>query len=154
MSIKMVHHHGFTVSDIDRSIRFYSEALGLEVVRVSERRDLPSYDTILGYKNVHLRVVLLSHPVNDFILELFQYINPPAAKRELSNYYIGSSHVAFQVDDINEQYNRLKLLGYSSINPPIDVVRSGQTVARAMYALDPDGISVELFQEYADVVKE
>jgi len=26
-------------------------------------------------------------------------------------------------------------------------------VARAMYGLDPDGISIELFQEFADVVK-
>jgi len=154
MTIKMVHHHGFTVSDIDRSVRFYSEALGLEVVRISDRKDLPSYDTILGYKNVHLRVALLSHPVNDFLLELFQYINPPASTRELSNFYVGSSHVAFEVVDIDGQYTRLKSLGYSSINPPVDVMRSGRTVARAMYMLDPDGISVEMFQEYIDVVKE
>ena len=45
-------------------------------------------------------------------------------------------------------------LGYGSINPPVDVIRDGRKVARAMYALDPDGISLEMFQEFEDIVKE
>lgn len=152
MPLKMVHHHGFTVSNLDESLKFYRDALGLEVVRVSERKDLPSYNTILGYDDVHLNVAILTHPVNDFVLELFQYINPPSTKRELDNYYVGSSHVAFEVEDINGTYENLKANGFTSINPPVDVVRDGVTVARAMYALDPDGISVEMFEEYHDVV--
>ena len=57
MSIKACHHHGFTVSDLDRSIPFYRDVLGLELVRVSERRNLPSYDQIIGHDNI----VLLSN---------------------------------------------------------------------------------------------
>jgi lactoylglutathione lyase len=152
MALEMVHHHGFTVSNLDESLKFYRDALGLEVVRVSERKDLPSYDTILGYDNVHLNVAILTHPVNDFVLELFEYINPPSTKRELGNYYVGASHVAFGVDDIDSIYDALKAAGFTSINPPVDVVRDGVVVVRAMYALDPDGISVELFQEFEDIV--
>lgn len=154
MTIKACHHHGFTVSDIDRSLRFYRDALGLKLERISERKNLPSYDTILGYVNVQLQVAILSHPASGFVLELFQYINPPAASRELQNYYVGSSHVALQVDDIDSQYELLRSHGFGSINPPVDVIRDGRRVARAMYALDPDGISVEMFQEYADILKE
>lgn len=152
MTLKMVHHHGFTVSNLEASLKFYRDALGLEVVRVSERKDLPSYNTILGYDDVHLDVAILTHPVNDFVLELFQYINPPSTKRELGNYFVGASHVAFEVEDVDEMYDTITAAGYSSINPPVDVVRDGVTVARAMYALDPDGISVEMFQEFEDVV--
>jgi catechol 2,3-dioxygenase-like lactoylglutathione lyase family enzyme len=152
MALKMVHHHGFTVSDLDQSLKFYRDALGLEVVRISERKDLPSYNTILGYDDVRLQVAILTHPVNDFVLELFQYINPPSTKRELQNYFVGASHLAFEVDDIDKQYEQLKAAGFDAINPPVDVVRDGRPVARAMYALDPDGISVEMFQEYEDVV--
>ncbi len=153
MPIKQVHHHGFTVSDLKRSVPFYRDVLGLEIARESERKNLPSYDTILGYDDVHLNVVILTHPVNDFVLELFEYINPPAQTRELQNYFVGASHLAFEVEDIDAEYQRIRAAGHTSINPPVDVDRGGVVVARAMYALDPDGISVEMFQEYEDVVK-
>lgn len=152
MALKSCHHHGFTISNLDRSLAFYRDLLGLEVVRISERSNLPSYDHILGYENVKLRVALLQHPSGDFLLELFQYVNPPSAKRELQNHYVGSSHVAFEVEDIDVVYSQLKSAGYGAINSPVDVVRDGRRVARGMYALDPDGISVEIFQEFADVV--
>ncbi len=138
VKIKHCHHHSFTVSDLDRSLAFYHEVLGLEVVRVSERSNLPSYDQMLGYSGVKLRVALLRHPVNEFLLELFQYINPPSTPRELRNHYVGSSHVAFEVEDIDTVYLQLKSAGYGAINAPVDIVR--------------DGLSVEIFQEFADVV--
>ena len=153
MAVKMIHHHGFTVSDVQSSLKFYRDTLGFEELRVSERKELPSYDVILGYENVHIITALLRHPVNEFILELIQYINPPSSPREQRNHYVGSSHCAYEVDDIDALYERLVAGGYGSINPPVDVVRGGVTVARAVYALDPDGISVELFEEFEDVVK-
>ena len=76
MSIKVCHHHGFTVSDLDRSIPFYRDLLGLELVRVSERRNLPSYDQIIGHDDIVLHVAILRHPVNGFLLELCKYDNP------------------------------------------------------------------------------
>ncbi len=153
MSIVKAHHHGFTVSDLDRSIAFYRDLLGLAVVRVSERSNLPAYDTILGYPDVKLRIAILSHPVNEFILELVQYINPPGRTRDIENRWVGASHVACEVSDVDAMYRKLKEAGHGAINPPADVVRDGKCVARAMYALDPDGISIELFQEFEDVVK-
>ena len=152
MSLKMCHHHGFTVADLERSLAFYRDILGLEVVRVSQRRDLPSYDRILGHADIHLKVAILRHPVGGFLLELIQYLNPPGRRRELDNPFVGASHLAFEVEDIDAQYRALQEAGCATINPPVDVDRDGVVVARAMYALDPDGISVELFQEFDDVV--
>jgi catechol 2,3-dioxygenase-like lactoylglutathione lyase family enzyme len=151
MSTIRVHHHGFTVSDVDRSVAFYRDVLGLEVIRVSERSGLPSYDHMLGFKDVHLRVCLLRDQ-HDNLLELFQYINPRGTVRPMQNFYVGSSHVAFQTEDVDALYEMLKRAGHQAITPPVDIVRDGRTVARGMYALDPDGISVEVFQEVADVV--
>lgn len=153
MGIVMGHHHGFTVSDLDRSVSFYRNLLGMELVRVSERRDMPSYDTILGYDQVHLNIAILRHPVNEFILELVQYVHPEVEERPQGNRYLGASHVAFEVDDVDAMYAQLKEAGFGSINPPTDVDRDGVVVARAMYALDPDGISIEMFQEFEDVIK-
>ena len=152
MAVVRCHHHGFTVSDLQRSIAFYRDLFGLELVRVSERRNLPSYDQIIGHENVALDVAILQSPAGEFILELFEYVNPPGRKRELDNPFVGSSHLAFEVDDIDAFYGALLAAGYGGINPPVDVERDGVVVARAMYALDPDGITVEIFQEYEDVV--
>jgi lactoylglutathione lyase len=153
MSIVKCHHHGFTVSDVERSVAFYRDLLGLELVRVSERRNLPSYDRILGHKDVELKVTILQHPVGDFILELIEYENPKGQLRALDNPFVGSSHLAFEVDDVDAAYASLQAAGFATINPPVDVEREGIVVARAMYGLDPDGISIEMFQEFEDVVK-
>ena len=153
MTVVKCHHHGFTVSDAERSVTFYRDLLGLELVRVSERKDLPSYDRMLGHDNVVLKVAILRHPVNDFILELVEYKNPVGRKRELDNPFIGSSHLAFEVDDVEAVYRLLRDAGYDAINPPVDVERDGIAVARAMYGLDPDGISIEIFQGFEDVIK-
>lgn len=149
--IKQIHHYGFTVSDLQASLRFYRDTLGFTVVRQSERKDLPAYDRILGFRNVHILMALLSHPAQGFLLELFQYVNPPATPRTQSNHYVGSSHCAFEVEDIERVYAALIEAGYSTISPPVDIVRDGVRVARACYALDPDGISVELLQTFADL---
>ena len=50
-------------------------------------------------------------------------------------------------------YALLRDAGYGAINSPVDVERDGVAVARAMYGLDPDGISIEIFQEFEDVIK-
>jgi len=153
MSVKLCHHHGFTVANADRSAAFYRDVLGLELIRISDRSNLPSYDTMLGYKDVKLRIAVLRHPKNEFILELVQYINPPCQSRPQENKFLGASHLAFEVEDVDKAYEALKRAGHGAINPPTDIIRDGKKVARGMYALDPDGISIEMFQEFEDVVK-
>ena len=153
MTVVKCHHHGFTVSDVERSLAFYRDLLGLELIRVSERRNLPSYDRIIGHENVELKVAILQHPVGNFILELVEYEQPKGQTRALDNPFVGSSHLAFEVEDVDEVYTSLEAAGFGAINPPVDVERDEVVVARAMYALDPDGISIEIFQEFADVVK-
>ena len=152
MALKGCHHQGFTVSDVDRSVKYYRDLLGLELVRISDRSNLPSYDRMLGYENVKIRVAILRHPVNEFILELVQYVNPEGQERPQENRFVGASHLAFEVDDVDVLYQILQEAGHDVINSPTDVIRDGKKVARGMYALDPDGISIEMFQEFEDVV--
>lgn len=148
------HHHGFTVRNVQRSAAFYRDVFELELVRISDRSNIPSYDRMLEYEDVVLRVAILRHPVNDFLLELIEYVHPPGEARPLENRLIGASHLAFEVHDVDACYQRLCDADGRWISPPTDIVRDGRRVARGMYALDPDGISIELFQEYEDVVEQ
>ena len=80
-------------------------------------------------------------------------MHPEVEARPQENRYLGASHVACEVDDVDAIFAQLTEAGYGSINPPTDVDRDGVVVARAMYALDPDGISIEMFQEFEDVIR-
>ena len=146
MPIRKSHHHSFTVSDMDRSIRFYRDLLGLELIQDAVRADLEPYDRIVGYKNVDLRIVMLREREGDFILELIQFRNPPGKTRELQNHYVGASHVSFVVDDLDAEYKRLAAAGVRFNSPPVEFVRDGKPIGRALYMFDPDGITVELDQ--------
>jgi catechol 2,3-dioxygenase-like lactoylglutathione lyase family enzyme len=150
--LKACHHHGFTVADVNRSVIFYRDVLGLELVRISERVGIPSYDRLLGYDNVKLVVAILRHPVDNFILELIEYVHPASTQGTHENKLIGAAHVAFEVHDVDALYAKFQAAGFATINPPTDIMRDGVRVARGMYGLDPDGISIELFEEYEDVV--
>jgi catechol 2,3-dioxygenase-like lactoylglutathione lyase family enzyme len=146
MAVRKAHHHSFTVSDMVRSIHFYRDLLGLELIQDAVRANLEPYDRIVGYSNVDLRIVMLREKGGDYIVELIEYRNPPAQIRELQNYYIGSSHICFLVEDIDAEYRRLSAAGVRFNSPPVAIERNGKLVSRAVYMFDPDGITVELEQ--------
>jgi len=146
MAITGIHHHKFMVSDVGRSIRFYRDLLGMELLYEAERSDIPVYDAIIGYKNVHLRLAMLKAKGDHGTIALIQYLNPAARTRELEHYYVGSSSLALLVDDLDAEYQRLSAAGAKFNSSPQDIVRDGKVVARAVYVADPDGIRIELYQ--------
>jgi catechol 2,3-dioxygenase-like lactoylglutathione lyase family enzyme len=146
MAIGKAHHHSFTVSDMDRALHFYRDLLGLELVQDAVRANLEAYDKIVAFTNADLRIVMLREKQGDFFLELIQYRNPPTKARKLQNDFVGASHVCFLVDDIIAEYSRLSSAGVRFNSPPVDIVRDGKLICRALYMFDPDGITVELEQ--------
>ena len=140
------HHVNYVVSDLDVTIPFYRDVLGFKLVQDVMRENIPSYDAILGHPNVKLRVALFQLPNVDVFLELFQCFSPELVRQPVGYHYLGSSHIAYEVDDIDAEHQRIADLRFSFINQPIDVMRDGQFVARTAYLKDPDGIIIELFQ--------
>jgi catechol 2,3-dioxygenase-like lactoylglutathione lyase family enzyme len=140
-----MHHAGFTVSDIDRSLEFYRDLLGLKVIQDVIRENLPAYDKILGFPDVKIRVALLLDQ-NDKMIELVEYIQPRREAREQKNTFVGAGHTAFQVADLQAEYEKLAAAGVGSISEPVSIIRDGKLVGKGMYVLDPDGISVELLE--------
>ncbi|HWB54668.1 MAG TPA: VOC family protein [Tepidisphaeraceae bacterium] len=140
-----IHHHKFTVTDMDRSLLFYRDLLGFELIYDAERSNLPSYDTIMGYTDVKLRVSMLRDSFGS-VLALIQYHNPEVQIRRQANYFQGSSQICLQTDDIDADYERLTRAGVASRSQPVNIIRDGMAVARACYILDPDDIAIELYQ--------
>lgn len=146
MPITRIHHHKLFVSDMDRSIAFYRDLLGFKLLQDAERKNLPSYDQIMGFKDVAVRVAMLEAGGDKALIALIEFKNPPKKPRDQSILYVGAQALAVVVEDAGAEYERLKAAGVKFQSPPVDIVREGKLVARANYLYDPDGIPVELYQ--------
>ncbi len=140
--IKLMHHTAITVTDLDRSIRFYCDQLGFKLDwRVDHRRSEP-LEKVLALENVDVSYAMVSGWGGR--IELFQYHSPlgqpyPPDKPVNDR---GITHFAFQVEGIDLLYEKLVADGVRFNAPPL-VVRQG---VKATYFHDPDGITLELVE--------
>lgn len=135
-------HTGFIVKDLESSIAFYRDVIGLVVAREIEREgDAPSQ--LLGYKDMHYKAALLNMG-NGHKLELIQYVNPKPSERPTEERNVlGASHLAFMVDDMQDTFERIVASGGQKMNAPVEVA-PGRVCC---YLQDPDGNWIELIED-------
>jgi len=144
--MKALHHVGITVKDLDASLRFYHDVLGLQLSNEpSPWFDAPELGPAVGVPGAALRQVSLL--LGDTTLELLEYKSPPSDTAEpLKSNNVGASHVAFLVEDIDAKKAELEAKGisfYSDVNVVDEGVLAGW---RWVYFEDPDGYPLELVQ--------
>lgn len=144
--MKALHHVGITVKDLERSIRFYHDVLGLDFVNEpSPWFDGPDLGPAVGVPGAALRQVSLK--LGETTVELLEYRSPPSVTdRPLLSNDIGASHFAFLVDDIRAKKAELEAKGiefFSGINVVDEGVLAGW---RWVYFADPDGYPLELVE--------
>ena len=69
-----VNHTSFTVSDVERSIAFYRDLLGMELLSLAERDPIFS-ERVTAIPGAHLKVAYLKAP-DGHRLELIEYLSP------------------------------------------------------------------------------
>src|SRR6059058_916847 len=126
--MKALHHVGITVKDLDASIRFYHDVLGLQFSNEpSPWFEGPELGPAVGVPGAALRQVSLL--LGDTTLELLEYKSPPSETRQpLSSNNIGASHVAFLVEDIHATMAELTTKGiefFSGVNVVDEGVLAG-----------------------------
>jgi lactoylglutathione lyase len=138
-------HTSFTVSNLDRSLEFYVDLLGCELVG---RRDITNqyFRDIVGFPDCIVRAAWLRIPGSDHKLELFEYVKPIGIPADTRTNNPGSSHISFYVDDLHDAFEELRSKGVRFRSPPVDIDAGAGKGGRALYMLDPDGITVELYQ--------
>ncbi len=146
MAIIGTDHTSYTVSDLSRTLRFYRDLLGFEVVR--ERPSITNnyFRKIVGFPDGVIRDAMLRIPGSTHFLELFEYQQPRGVRQDLTPNNPGSSHIAYYVDDLSGMYQRLKDEGVEFVSEPIYLDEGPNTGGWAVYMKDPDGILIELFQ--------
>lgn len=145
MNIVGVDHTSYTVSDLERSLAFYVGLLGFELMWQRENSNQYLRD-IVGFPDCVIKQAQLRIPATTHKLELFEYVTPKATPGSLRTNTPGNSHIAILVDNLQDAYEELKAKGVQFRSPPIVIDAGANKGGVGVYMLDPDGITVELFQ--------
>ena len=141
-TIQKPHHTGIQVADLERSVAFYRDILGFELVfRWNPRADY--IRTIVGYPDADIHAAILLMPGSDYFLEILEYRNVEKTPVDTRTANPGTAHLAFFTDDCDALYEELVAKGVRSVNPPVTPTLGPNTGGRAVYMIDPDGIRVE-----------
>ncbi len=146
MKVESLYHVGFTVTDIERSIEFYRDLLGMTLY-VRQQGTAEYLSRITGFPGVRLEIALLKTPDGGALLELLQYVTHPAPPTERETNRPGNGHVCFKVSDIQEACAELRRRGVRLISDePVKITAGVHQGAYGVYLRDPDGFTVELYQ--------
>jgi catechol 2,3-dioxygenase-like lactoylglutathione lyase family enzyme len=77
---------------------------------------------------------------------LIEYVNPRGEPTDTTTNRPGSAHLAFQVDDLVAEYNRMKALGVRFKSEPVNIMAGPNAGGWTIYFLDPDNITLEMVQ--------
>lgn len=121
-----IHHTSIICSDYEKSKAFYTDILGLEIIRETFRKERQSYKLDLSLNGV-------------YVIELFSFPDPPQrlSRPEAS----GLRHIAFEVDDLALTVKTLK-----NKNITAEPIRIDENTGRAFtFISDPDDLPIEFY---------
>jgi len=142
-----LHHLGVTVADIDRSIEFYRDILGMELVGRRPCVDADYVAKQTGYPGVQLSVasfrVCADSPQT---LEVVQYLNCPGEPVDQATNRPGNTHLCILVDDLQGAFDDLSQQGVQFKSDPVTITAGPNEGGLVVYFYDPDGYPMEMFQ--------
>ena len=122
-----IHHIAIICSDYQVSKNFYTEVLGLNIIREIYREERQSYklDLAIG---------------DDYVIELFSFPNPP--KRPSRPESCGLRHLAFSVENVEQKRAELLQKGVNCEEIRIDEF----TDKKFFFIADPDDLPLEFYE--------
>jgi len=139
--IKDVRHVGIMVSDMEKSLKFYRDLLGLKVKSLEDEEG-EFLDNMLAHENVKNKVAKLYAKNGNALIELIDS-RSYANKKDRDFFTIGASHFALTVDDLEKTYDYLVKNGVKFTAPP---QQTPDRFAKVTFCEDPDGTPIELVE--------
>lgn len=122
-------HVGMTSANLDRTIAFYCDLLGLKLVL---RKPGGSGETAFL-------------DAGGGMLEIFGRNDATGSASDVPAEQAGVRHLTFAYDDIGEMFERLMAAGVEPVEKP-RVAHNTEMFKRVAFVRDPDGIIVELVE--------
>jgi catechol 2,3-dioxygenase-like lactoylglutathione lyase family enzyme len=139
-----VDHIGYTVSDLDRSIDFYSFLLGREP---TARRtwDVEYLARVQGYEGLRVEAAFFELP-GGLTLELVRYMSPEHCLVNMETFNVGNAHISLVTPDLNALFERLRGKAELRSDTPVRIAWGPYEGGYVTRVRDPDGITIELLQ--------
>jgi len=127
LKLNSIHHVAIICSDYQVSKNFYTEVLGLKILKETFRANRGSYklDLLVNGK---------------YQIELFSFPVPP--ERLTAPEARGLRHLSFEVDDLNQALSELNRLNVNTESIRLDE----GTGKKFLFFSDPDGLPIELYE--------
>ncbi|WET01632.1 VOC family protein [Flavobacterium sp. YJ01] len=127
LTLNKVHHIAILCSDYEKSKYFYTQILGLTIIREIYREERQSYKLDLALNG-------------SYVVELFSFPNPP--QRPSRPEAVGLRHLAFEVINLEETITFL-----TSKNIESEPIRIDETTEkRFTFITDPDLLPIEFYE--------
>lgn len=144
--VKSIDSIGMTVSDMDRSLEFFTKVLSFEKISDVEVHG-SEYEKLQGLFGLRMRVARMK--LGNEVIELTQYLAPegrpiPVEWRSHDHWF---QHIAIVVSDMDKAYGHLRShrVRHASTGPQtIPVTNQAAAGIRAFYFKDPDGHNLEI----------
>ena len=134
-------HFGINCLDIEKSLFFYREILGFKV-KQDYIDDSPYIGRLTGIDCVSIRMIKLA--VNDgFVIELVSHMTHLTRAPSLPVYTPGLSHLALEIENSAQIYQRLVDQGVHVFSEPL---ASADGIAKVFFCSDPDDVRIELVE--------
>jgi len=138
-------HAGITVADLDESLAFYRDELGLAVTARSSSSAVA--EKVWNLPGATGRIAFLAVPGSDVSIELIEFggvERHPASARPCDPAH---GHICLVVDDLDALHARLASRGHRARSDDVVTLVGGAAPGgKSVYLVDPDGYHVELFQ--------
>jgi catechol 2,3-dioxygenase-like lactoylglutathione lyase family enzyme len=142
--VMSVNHTSFTVSSLDRTIGFFRDCLGFEVVSRAPR-DPAIIRQVTGVAGADMEIAFLRGPGHT--VELIEYKAPADKGRvDARPCDTGFAHLALDVDDVAAAIAAAARHGVRPINPPIAINAGPNKGRKVVYLRDWDGVTIEFIE--------
>lgn len=140
--IKSLGHVGLSVSNMEKSLEFYRDFLGMKVL-MQLNIDDDRIGKVIGTRGAKCKITHLGS--GGMILELFEYTNPKGCNKAkgIKQYDHGLTHLGFEVDDFHNHIEQLKEKSVRLLGEPMEFRPNVWIV----YFYGPDGEVCELRQK-------
>jgi catechol 2,3-dioxygenase-like lactoylglutathione lyase family enzyme len=137
-------HTSFTVSSLDRTIAFFRDCLGFDLVsRAPRSPDLVS--RITGVPGAEVTIAFLRGAGHT--IELIEYGAPADRGRVVSRPCdAGFAHLAFNVDNVDAAVEASAKFGVTPIAPPVPIDQGPNRGRKVVYVRDADGVTLEFIE--------
>jgi catechol 2,3-dioxygenase-like lactoylglutathione lyase family enzyme len=139
--VSVVNHIGLTVTDLDRSVAFYRDVVGLAVLVERFRTGGEWFDTLTDNAGAVINGAMLGD--GDFCLQLLEYEQGGTRPPVTGHNRVGNLHFSVNVADVAAKRDEIVTTGGYDVTPLVELPVAG---GRSFYVHDPDGVPVEFMQ--------